>query len=72
MLLSRKHSQVVLTMMLTFIQISCVMTNYRKDVISVCISLLWKENNVMNVKLLKFINSRYSRRVFSFFRYSGL
>ena len=44
MLLSRKHSQVVSTVMLTFIQILCV--NY-KVIRSVCISLVLKENSVM-------------------------
>ena len=45
MLLSRKHSQTVSTVMLTFIQIPCV--NYRKVLRSVCISLLLKESSVM-------------------------
>ena len=52
MLLSRKHSQVVSTMMLTSMQIPSAIMNYRKVIISVCISLLLKENNVMNVKFI--------------------
>ena len=52
MLLGRKQSQVVSTMMLIFIQIPCAIMNHRKVIISVCISLLLKENNEMNVKLL--------------------
>ena len=45
MLLSRKHSQAVSPVMLTFIQIPCV--NYRKVIKSVCISLVFKDNGVM-------------------------
>ena len=44
-LCDRKHSQAVSTVMLTFIQIRCV--TKRKVIRSVCISLLLKENSVM-------------------------
>ena len=45
MLLSRKHNQAVSTVMPPFIQIPCM--NCRKLIRSVCISLVLKENSVM-------------------------
>ena len=49
MLLSRKHSQEISTVMLTFVQIPCVIMNYRNVIRLVCISLLLKDNNLLTL-----------------------